>query len=65
MERTPGVPAPLTVAVVVPTFNRPDRVRDCLAHLTRQTVPPDRIVVVDSSPDARTDEVVRLSLIHI
>ena len=30
MERTPGVPAPLTVAVVVPTFNRPDRVRDCL-----------------------------------
>ena len=59
MERTPGVPAPLTVAVVVPTFNRPDRVRDCLTHLSRQTVPPQRIVVVDSSPDARTEEVVR------
>ena len=54
MERTSGCP-PLSVAVVVPTFNRPDRVRDCLTHLARQAVPPDRIVVVDSSPDARTE----------
>jgi GT2 family glycosyltransferase len=59
VERTSGMPAPLSVAVVVPTFNRPERVRDCLTHLGQQTVPPDRIVVVDSSPDARTESVVR------
>lgn len=49
----------LTAVVVIPTFNRPDRVRECLSHLARQSVRPDRIIVVDSSPDARTEAVVR------
>ena len=48
----------LSVAVVIPTYNRADRVRDCLAHLRAQTTPPDRIVVVDSSPDRHTEKVV-------
>lgn len=51
--------AGLTVAVVIPTFNRPDRVRDCLEHLATQEVRPNRVVVVDSSADARTETIVR------
>ncbi|GLI27361.1 hypothetical protein ARHIZOSPH14_16030 [Agromyces rhizosphaerae] len=47
-----------SVAVVIATYNRPDYVRTCLEHLDRQTVRPDRIVVVDASPDERTWEVV-------
>ncbi|MDL9978271.1 glycosyltransferase family 2 protein [Microbacterium candidum] len=47
-----------TVAVVIPTYNRPDRVRDCLAHLALQTRRPDRIVVVDSSDQPGTCAVV-------
>ena len=49
----------LTAAVVIPTYNRPDRVRDCLVHLEKQTVSPDRVVVIDSSADTRTEKVVR------
>lgn len=48
-----------SVAVVIPTYNRPDRVRDCLAHLEKQSVRPDRVVVVDSSADTRTEQLVR------
>lgn len=48
-----------SVAVVIVTFNRPDRVVDCLTHLRGQTVLPDRIIVVDSSADARTEALVR------
>lgn len=48
-----------SAAVIVATYRRPDFVRECLAHLERQTVAPERIIVVDASPDARTREVVR------
>ncbi len=47
-----------TVAVVIATYNRPDYVRTCLEHLERQTMQPERIVVVDASPDERTWDVV-------
>ena len=50
--------APLTAAVVLATYNRPDHVRTCLEHLSRQTRQPDEVVVVDSSPHTRTAEVV-------
>lgn len=49
---------PATAAVVVATYNRPDHVRRCLEHLGAQTRRPDEVVVVDSSPDARTRDVV-------
>lgn len=49
---------PATAAVVVATYNRPEHVRTCLEHLGTQTRLPDEVVVVDSSPDARTRDVV-------
>lgn len=49
---------PSTATVVIATYNRPDYVRVCLEHLFRQTVAPERLVVVDASPDRRTREVV-------
>ncbi|MCL1872199.1 MAG: glycosyltransferase family 2 protein [Promicromonosporaceae bacterium] len=48
----------LTASVVIPTMNRPEYVRTCLEHLGRQTVPPQKVVVVDASPDTRTRDVV-------
>lgn len=47
-------PAPLSASVVIVTYNRPDHVRTCLEHLSRQTTPPHEIIVVDASPDRRT-----------
>ena len=49
----------LTASVVIPTYNRPDRLRQCLHHLALQTVHPEQIVVVDSSEDDRTYDVVK------
>lgn len=48
----------VTASVVVATYKRPAHVRQCLEHLSRQTVRPSRIVVVDGSPDTETAEVV-------
>lgn len=44
--------------MVVATYRRPDHVRICLDHVSRQTVAPDRIVVIDASPDDTTQHVV-------
>jgi GT2 family glycosyltransferase len=48
---------PSTVLVIA-TYQRPEYVEECLAHLERQTVAPDRIVVVDASPNDLTRAVV-------
>lgn len=47
-----------SASVVIATYRRPQHVRECLAHLARQTVAPARIIVVDASPDSLTREVV-------
>lgn len=47
-----------TASVVIATYRRPDHVRECLEHLRRQSVMPERIIVVDASPDTRTRDVV-------
>ncbi|MEJ5299256.1 MAG: glycosyltransferase, partial [Armatimonadota bacterium] len=39
----------LTVTVIIPTYNRPDCVRRCLACLMAQEPRPDQIIVVDAS----------------
>lgn len=44
--------------VVVATYRRPEHLRTCLEHLRRQTVAPERIVVVDASPDGLTSAIV-------
>jgi GT2 family glycosyltransferase len=49
----------VSASVVVITYRRPDYVRTCLQHLANQTVKPARVIVVDSSPDAETRDVVR------
>lgn len=47
-----------SAVVVVATYKRPEHIRTCLEHLRRQTLAPARIVVVDASPDDRTEVVV-------
>jgi GT2 family glycosyltransferase len=47
-----------SASVVIATYRRPEHVRTCLEHLQRQTVAPARIIVVDASPDTRTESVV-------
>jgi GT2 family glycosyltransferase len=49
----------LSAAVVIPTYNRPDRLQSCLTHLKSQTLRPDRVVVADSSSDDRTARLVQ------
>ncbi len=41
------------VAVVIPTWNRPDLLAQVLADLGRQTYPIDRVIVVDNGSDRR------------
>lgn len=48
----------LSAAVVVITYNRPDHIRTCLKHIGEQTIQPVQTVVVDSSPDDATYQVV-------
>lgn len=52
------VSARLSIVVVIATYQRPEYVEKCLTHLTRQSVAPDRVVVVDASPNDLTREVV-------
>lgn len=47
-----------SAVVIVATYRRPNHVRTCLEHLQRQSTHPDRIVVVDASPDEHTRLVV-------
>ena len=47
-----------SACVIVPTYRRPQHVKQCLERLTRQTVAPTEILVVDSSPDDLTRKVV-------
>jgi GT2 family glycosyltransferase len=44
----------LTFTAIVVTMNRPEVLRRCLEHLQQQEPLPDQIVVVDSSTDERT-----------
>lgn len=44
---------------MIATYARPEHVRTCLEHLGRQSTPPERVIVVDASPDTRTRDVVQ------
>jgi len=46
------------VSVIVITRNRPQMLRDCLRHLLAQEYKPFEVIVVDSSSDSRTQEVI-------
>lgn len=47
----------LTVTVIIPTFNRPECLRECLTRLATQVPPPNEVIVVDASHDERSREV--------
>ena len=51
-------PAPLSASVIVVTYQRPEHVRTCLAHVAAQEVAPVETIVVDSSLDDATEAVV-------
>ncbi|WP_404430578.1 glycosyltransferase family 2 protein [Microbacterium lacus] len=52
--------APSVIAsVVVATYRRPEFVRECLTRLQAQSLRPQRIIVVDASPETDTRDVVR------
>jgi GT2 family glycosyltransferase len=38
-------------SVILPTFSRPDEVKECLESLTRQTYPDFEVIIADGSPD--------------
>jgi GT2 family glycosyltransferase len=49
IELRPTPPPDVTFSVIIPTYNRPDTLRNCLVALARQDYAPDRyeVVVVD------------------
>lgn len=45
-------PKPLTVGVIVPVYNKPpEQVRQAVRSIVDQTLPPDRVIVVDDGSD--------------
>jgi glycosyltransferase involved in cell wall biosynthesis len=49
----------MSVAVIIPTFQRPDALARALRSVFRQTLPPHQVVVVDDGSGDHTPEVVR------
>ena len=48
------------VSIGIPTYNRPERLKDTLSNLTRQTYPNLEIIISDNcSPGRQTEQVVR------
>lgn len=50
-DASPGLPADISVSVVIATYDRPDLLRRCLRSLlAQQTSRPVEIIVVDNYP---------------
>lgn len=56
---------PLNHALVICTRNRPESFLDLVKSLNNQTVLPTEIIVVDSSDDSRTQEIVETSKLFL
>ncbi len=50
---------PASVAVILPAYNSSQTVKDCLEAICSQTYPGIQVMVVDSSPDDRVEEIVK------
>ena len=48
----------MTIDVVIPTFKRPDNTKNLLTSILHQTVKPQKVIVVDDSPDSRTEQLI-------
>ena len=46
---TPAASPGATVDIVVPVYNAPDDVRDCVASVLAHTRPPFRLVLIDDA----------------
>jgi GT2 family glycosyltransferase len=47
-----GAPRPLRLTVAICTFQRPAEARRALGSLTKQTDPPEEVLLIDNDPDA-------------
>lgn len=58
----------LSLTIVIPAYNEQDYIKDCLTHISRQTVKPLEVIVVDNNSTDRTVEIARkfsfVSVIH-
>lgn len=50
---------PLTIAVILPTYRRPEQLARCVAGLARQTRPAERVVIVCRRQDTETIDAAR------
>ena len=50
---------PITLSVVIPTFNRRERIQRCLDSALAQTSPADQIIVIDDGSTDGTEEWIR------
>jgi len=57
-----GLDGKLNLAVVIPTLNRPQRLKQILGDIQKQTVKPTRIFVIDSSPTVSAVDVSDLNI---
>ena len=48
----------MTISVIIPTYNRSQCIGENLTRLGQQEPPPEQVIVVDASPDDRTEQVV-------
>jgi cellulose synthase/poly-beta-1,6-N-acetylglucosamine synthase-like glycosyltransferase len=53
------VPAPASVSVIIPTYNRRDTLRETLESIARQTYPSDcfEVIIVDDGSTDGTSEI--------
>jgi N-acetylglucosaminyltransferase len=60
LPHRPGPPnVQLSVTVIVPAYNEENGIRDTLAALARQTVSPERVIVVDDCSQDNTGHIAR------
>ena len=46
------------ISVLIPTYNRPHQIKECLESLQRQTKPPLEVVIVDASEDFQSKRII-------
>ena len=48
---TPILPCTMQISIIIPTYNRPDLLKQCLHSCLNQTTPPTEIIIGDDSKD--------------
>lgn len=63
-DDTPAKDTP-RIAIIIPSYNRPDQIRDCIQALNKIDGAPYPIIVVDDGSDTHLDTVLALSGDHV